>query len=126
MIKQFYSLMIPLLFIFCNSLNAQNNESLLVGRSYSKSANSSEKTILKFKDKKQGVLESSAELLGKVINVSMNFSYIIKGTKLNVIYEDGQGEEEYIVDDVKKQLVSTHLQGYVDGKWGKIYWKRVN
>jgi hypothetical protein len=118
--------MIPLLFIFCNSLNAQNNESLLVGRSYSKSANSSEKTILKFKDKKQGVLESSAELLGKVINVSMNFSYIIKGTKLNVIYEDGQGEEEYIVDDVKKQLVSTHLQGYVDGKWGKIYWKRVN
>ena len=124
--KQFYSLMIPLLFIFCNSLNAQNNESLLVGRSYSKSANSSEKTILKFKDKKQGVLESSAELLGKVINVSMNFSYIIKGTKLTVIYEDGQGEEEYIVDDVKKQLVSTHLQGYVDGKWGKIYWKRVN
>jgi hypothetical protein len=123
--KLIHSLLLILMFTCLNEAFAQNNESLLVGRTYSKSASSTNKTILKFKNKSEGISESSAELLGRTTNVSMTFTYVIKGSKMTITYEDDMGVEDYVIDETKKQLTSTHLQGYVDGKWGKIYWKRV-
>ena len=114
-----------MMFTCLNEAFAQNNENLLVGRTYVKSASSTNKTILKFKNKSEGISESSAELLGRTTNVSINFTYVIKGSKMTITYEDGMGVEDYVIDETKKQLTSTHLQGYVDGKWGKIYWNRV-
>lgn len=123
--KIIHSFLIVMMFTCLNKAFAQNNESLLVGRTYAKSASSTNKTILKFKNKREGISESSAELLGRTTNVSINFTYVIKESKMTITYEDGMGVEDYIIDETKKQLTSTHLQGYVDGKWGKIYWKRV-
>jgi hypothetical protein len=114
-----------LLFLFFSlKLFSQKNTDLLVGRTYSKKADNSGIAYLKFTSSNSGVSESSVNVMGKSYNTNQSFNYKLNGKILTITYPEVYDVEEYKVDDVKRQLISTHLQGYVDGVWGKVFWKR--
>jgi hypothetical protein len=41
---------------------------------------------------------------------------------VTIVYENSPDSEEYSIDLKVGKLISTHLQGYVNDKWGKIFW----
>jgi hypothetical protein len=81
-------------------------------------------SYLKFTSSNSGISESSVNVIGKNYNTKQSFSYKLNGKILTITYPEASDVEEYKIDDVKRQLISSHLEGYVDGVWGKVFWKR--
>lgn len=108
----------------CLFSNAQQSQSYLVGKVYTKSANAESTNELKFINESTGVDEGKSRILGREMVTKIGFSYKIKGPSLTITYDDGLGIQDYTIDKVNDKLVSTHLKGYVDGKWGVIFYKR--
>ena len=100
------------------------NANYLLGKIYTKSTDMNSSTDLNFNNKSSGIMSGLSVINGRKYDVSSGFTYKINGNKLQIIYEDGLGTENYNIDKTSDQLKSTHLEGYVDGKWGKIYFKR--
>jgi hypothetical protein len=116
-----------LLFLVLSSFSYfgySQNSNYLLGKIYTKSTDVSSSTDLNFNNKSTGIMSGVSLINGRRYDVSTGFSYKIIGNKLEIIYEDGLGTENYIIDKASDQLKSTHLEGYVDGKWGKVYYKR--
>ncbi len=112
-----------LLFLFISlKLFSQKNTDL-VGRTYTKK-NDNVISYLKFTSSNSGISESSVNVIGKNYNTKQSFSYKLNGKILTITYPEASDVEEYKIDDVKRQLISSHLEGYVDGVWGKVFWKR--
>ena len=117
-----------LLFIFILlgsiQISAAQSPNVLLGNKYEKAASASNISTLYFSQKNSGIHSNTLEFLGKKSTVSGNFNYKITDNLLVITYEKNSETEEYIIDVNSSTLISTHLQGYVDGKFGKIYWKR--
>jgi hypothetical protein len=103
---------------------AQKNSINLPGRIYKKSASNTNSSNLEFSSSSTGRSITVVNVLGRQIETQLFFTYKLTGKLLVITYEKNTGTEEYTVDENSSTLVSTHLQGYVDGKWGEIYWKR--
>ena len=118
-----------LLFLFiCFKVLSQKNTNLLVGRIYTKQVDNIGISSLKFITSNSGISESSVNVLGKNYTTKQSFNYKLSGKILTITYpevSDVEADvEEYKVDDIKRQLISTSLEGYVAGVWGKVFWKR--
>jgi hypothetical protein len=120
----FYKFLCALIIFFSTlqNLNAQQSKNILQGKVYTKSASASSKSILKFNSSTSGQSETETTVLGKNFQTTISFKYKISGKKVTIEYENSSDKEYYMIDLVSGKLISTHLQGYVDGKWGKIYW----
>lgn len=101
---------------------AQKNSNILLGRVYSKASSNTNSSTLKFNTSSTGSSITTVLVLGRSVVSEISFTYKIIGPKLTIVYEQDMGTEEYTIDDKSSRLVSTHLQGYVDGKRGQIYW----
>ena len=101
---------------------AQNNSNILLGRVYTKAASTTNSSTLEFSASSTGRSITTVFVLGRKVETEISFTYKISGSKLTIVYEQDLGTEEYTIDDKTSRLVSTHLRGYVDGKWGQIYW----
>ncbi len=120
-----YSTIFLVLFLmFSGFVLVQKNSNILLGRVYTKAASNTNLSNLKFNTSSTGSSITTVSVLGRKVETEISFTYKISGSKLTIIYEQDMGTEEYTIDDESSRLVSTHLQGYVDGKWGEIYWKR--
>jgi hypothetical protein len=110
--------------IFCSihDLCAQQSKNVLLGKTYTKAASASNVSTLKFTSSNSGQSENVTTVLGKNYQVSLSFNYKIVGKKVTIIYENTSDKEDYNIDLISGKLISTHLEGYVDGKWGKVYW----
>jgi hypothetical protein len=116
------SLFIVLFLMFSGFVLVQKNSNILLGRVYTKAASNTNSSNLKFNTSSTGSSITTVSVLGRKVETEISFTYKITGSKLTIIYEQDLGTEEYTIDDKSSRLVSTHLQGYVDGKWGQIYW----
>ena len=103
---------------------ANSNPINLLGRVYTKSASNTNTTTIEFSYSSTGRSVNVANALGRQFQTDLYFTYKIDGNVLVITYENNAGTEKYTIDENSATLVSTHLQGYVDGKWGQIYWKR--
>lgn len=105
----------------------QQSENYLLGKVYTKSTgqSSSDNIIdLNFNNKTSGISESTTSVLGREVYTKIGFTYIISGDNVKVIYDKNLGVEDYSIDKINDKLKSTHLEGYVDGKWSKLTFKR--
>ena len=102
----------------------QQSENYLLGKVYTKSTNETISDNLNFNNRTSGVMEGKSTINGKEYIVSANFSYTISGNDLQIIYQNKLGTEKYFINKSTDELLSTHLEGYVNGKWGKIIYKR--
>jgi hypothetical protein len=114
--------LIALLFLSFYAYSQKDN--YLLGKIYTKSTGMGASSDLSFNNKSTGIMNGISFINGKEYDVSTGFSYKINGNKLQIIYQDGLGTEDYLIDKSSDQLKSTHLEGYVDGKWSKVYYKR--
>lgn len=121
--KNLSLLFFALIFIFAtNDLFSQQSQNILQGRTYIKSSSSTNSSTLSFGNSSTGRSLSKTYVLGREVVTELSFTYKVSGSMLTIVYEDDLGTEEYTIDESSSKLVSTHLKGYVDGKWGKIYW----
>lgn len=102
----------------------QQSENYLLGKVYTKSTNETTSDNLNFNNRTSGVMEGVSIINGKEYIVSANFSYTISGNDLQIIYQNKLGTEKYFINKSTDELLSTHLEGNVNGKWGKIIYKR--
>jgi uncharacterized protein (TIGR02145 family) len=117
------TILIP--FFVCLFFNSYSqSENYLLGKVYTKSTGMGSSSDLSFNNRTTGVMEGVSDFNGKEYIVSTGFSYTINGNSLQIIYQKGLGTEDYTIDRSSDQIVSTHLQGYVDGKWSKVIFKR--
>lgn len=116
------SLFLALFLMVSGFVVAQKNSNILLGRVYTKTASTTYSSTLEFSTSLTGRSISKVFVLGRKVETEISFTYKISGPKLTIVYEQDLGTEEYTIDDKSSRLVSTHLQGYVDGKWGQIYW----
>jgi hypothetical protein len=121
----FTLLMIGCLVVFSQKKNitppSPKSKNILLGKKFEKFADSKNYTTLLFNNLNTGVSEGFSEFNGKEYKVTLEFKYSINNAKLTIIYDDSK--EEYLIVKNATELVSTHLEGYVDGVWGKIKWK---
>jgi hypothetical protein len=99
---------------------------ILIGRVYTKKASSTNIASLTFTTLNSGVSEGDATIMGRNYHTSIPINYKLKGKTLTITYPESNQEEVYTIDESKKQLVSTHLKGYVNGKFGTIIWDMNN
>ena len=99
-------------------------KNILLGKKFEKFTSSNNYTTLFFNNLNTGVSEAFSEFNGKEYRVNLDFKYSINNSKLTILYDNSK--EEYLIEKNATELVSTHLQGYVDGVWGKIKWKAQN
>ncbi len=118
--KKFILITISIIF-FQNAYS--QTENYLLGKVYTKS-NGTSSNELNFSNRTSGVMDGISIINGKEYIVSADFSYTISGNNLQIIYQKGLGTENYFINKSIDELLSTHLEGYVDGKWGKIMYKR--
>jgi hypothetical protein len=118
--KFVFSLLI--FFSFVQNISAQQSKNILQGKVYTKSASASNNSTLKFTSATSGQSENVTNVLGKNYQVSISFNYKIVGKKVTIEYESSSDKEDYTIDLAAGKLISTHLEGYIDGKWGKVYW----
>jgi uncharacterized protein (TIGR02145 family) len=110
--------------LFSSFYAYSQNENYLLGKVYTKSTGMGSTSDLSFNNRTTGVMEGVSDINGREYIVSTGFSYTINGNSLQIIYQKGLGTEDYIIDRTSEQLVSTHLEGYIDGKWSKVIFKR--
>lgn len=113
--------------IICSmhTTSAQQSKNILLGKTYTKSASASNTSILKFTSSTSGLSENVTTVLGKKYESTISFTYKIVAKKVTIEYENSPDKEDYMIDVASSKLISTHLQGYVDGKWGKVYWSEL-
>ena len=114
-------LFLPLIFIGHN-LYAQQSKNGLIGKVYTKSASANVSSTLRFTSATSGISEGVTIVLGKSYAANISFTYKISGNMVTIVYENSPDSEEYSIDLKAGKLISTHLQGYVNDKWGKIFW----
>lgn len=105
-----------------HTISAQQSKNILLGKTYTKSVSASNTSILKFTSSTSGLSENATTVLGKKYESTISFTYKIVGKKVTIEYENSPDKEDYMIDVASSKLISTHLQGYVDGKWGKVHW----
>ena len=111
-------------FLFFSFSAYSQNENYLLGKVYTKSTGMGSSSDLSFNNSTTGIMDGNSVINGKEYLVSLGFTYSISGNELQIIYQKGLGTENYLIDKGSDQLQSTHLQGYVDGKWSKIIFNR--
>jgi hypothetical protein len=107
---------------FGHNIYAQQSKNVLIGKVYTKSASANISSTLRFKTETSGISEGVSIVLGKSYVSKISFTYKISGNLVAIVYENSPESEEYSIDLKAGKLISTHLQGYVDDKWGKIFW----
>lgn len=117
------SIFLFLAFVFFGlNLYAQQSKNVLNGKVYTKSASANVSSTLRFTTATSGISEGVTIVLGKSYVANISFTYKISGSLVTIVYENSPDSEEYSIDLKAGKLVSTHLQGYVNDKWGKIFW----
>ena len=117
------SIFLFLAFVFFGlNLYAQQSKNVLNGKVYTKSASANVSSTLRFTTATSGISEGVTIVLGKSYVANISFTYKISGSLVTMVYENSPDSEEYSIDLKAGKLVSTHLQGYVNDKWGKIFW----
>ena len=117
------SIFLLLAFVFFGlNLYAQQSKNVLNGKVYTKSASANVSSTLRFTTATSGISEGVTIVLGKSYVANISFTYKISGSLVTIVYENSPDSEEYSIDLKAGKLVSTHLQGYVNDKWGKIFW----
>ena len=117
------SIFLFLAFVFFGlNLYAQQSKNVLNGKVYTKSASANVTSTLRFTTATSGISEGVTIVLGKSYVANISFTYKISGSLVTIVYENSPDSEEYSIDLKAGKLVSTHLQGYVNDKWGKIFW----
>jgi len=117
------SIFLFLAFVFFgHNLYAQQSKNVLNGKVYTKSASANVSSTLRFTTATSGISEGVTIVLGKSYVANISFTYKISGNLVTIVYENSPDSEEYSIDLKAGKLVSTHLQGYVNDKWGKIFW----
>jgi len=109
-------------FLVISNLFAQESKNILLGKIYTKSASADNISTLNFTSSNSGKSYTVANVLGKNYESSIFFNYKIEGEKVTITYENFSDKEVYNIDLASGKLISTHLEGYVDGKWGKVFW----
>lgn len=100
----------------------------LINKSFVKYATSdrSSSTTLIFQSSNKGLSISNTRFNGKDLRSEIPFTYIVKGTLLRIIYKDDSAtEEEYKINLISNELISTHLKGYIDGNFGYIKYQKL-
>ena len=117
------SIFLFLAFVFFGlNLYAQQSKNVLNGKVYTKSASANVSSTLRFTTATSGISEGVTIVLGKSYVANISFTYKISGSLVTIVYENSPDSEEYSIDLKAGKLISTHLQGYVNDKWGKIFW----
>jgi hypothetical protein len=117
------SIFLFLTFVFFgHNLYAQQPKNVLIGKVYTKNASANVSSTLRFQTSTSGISEGVSILLGKSYVSNISFTYKISGNLVTIVYENSPDSEEYSIELKAGKLVSTHLQGYVNDKWGKIFW----
>ena len=117
------SIFLFLAFVFFGlNLYAQQSKNVLNGKVYTKSASANVTSTLRFTTATSGISEGVTIVLGKSYVANISFTYKISGSLVTIVYENSPDSEEYSIDLKAGKLISTHLQGYVNDKWGKIFW----
>ena len=117
------SIFLFLAFVFFgHNLYAQQSKNVLIGKVYTKNASANVSSTLRFTSATSGISEGVTIVLGKSYVANISFTYKISGSLVTIVYENSPDSEEYSIDLKAGKLVSTHLQGYVNDKWGKIFW----
>ena len=117
------SIFLFLAFVFFgHNLYAQQSKNVLIGKIYTKNASANVSSTLRFQTATAGISEGVSIVLGKSYVTNISFTYKIAGNLVTIVYENSPDSEEYSIDLKAGKLVSTHLQGYVNDKWGKIFW----
>lgn len=113
------------LFLSSFQTSLAQSANVLLGNKYEKAESATSRSTLYFSQKNSGSLNSTLEFNGKEINASASFTYLIDGSKVQITYEKDLGTEVFEFDGSFSQLISPNMQGYVNGKWGKVIWTRV-
>lgn len=122
--SNFFKVFLIWLTIFCSihNLCAQQSKNILLDKTYTKSASASNDSTLKFTSSTSGQSVNVTTVLGKDYELSISFNYKIVGKKVTIIYENISNQEDYNIDLASGKLISNHLEGYINGKLGKVYW----